>query len=238
MMSTGLDDRGRARWACAAPPRPRLRTSAWARWATWSPASRTPANVRVGDTVTDARKPGRRAAAGLPRGRSPWCSRASSPSTPTDFANLRDALDKLKLNDPAIVYQPETARGPGLRLPHAASSACSIWRWSRSASSASSVWTSSPQPPRWSTGCSSPTKRCSRLTPRRRCPSLRASTTSRSPYLNVKVLVPPDYVGAVMDLHHRPPRHVQEHGLPEPHNRSRCTGRCRSPSSSWTTLTS
>ena len=138
-----------------------------------------PTNVRVGDTVTDARKP---AAEPLPGYREvkPMVFTGIFPIDTEDFENLRDALDKLKLNDPASCTSPRRA-WPWASASARASLACSTWRWSRSASSASSVWTSSPQPPRWSTGCSSPTKRCSRLTPRRRCPSLRASTTSRSP---------------------------------------------------------
>ena len=40
---------------------------------------------------------------------------------------LRDALDKLKLNDAALVYEPETS-APSASASAAASSACSTWR--------------------------------------------------------------------------------------------------------------
>jgi GTP-binding protein LepA len=65
---------------------------------------------------------------------------------PTDgeqYPELRDALDKLHLNDSAFVFEPETRRRSA-SASAAASSACSTWRSSRSASSASTTSTSSP----------------------------------------------------------------------------------------------
>ena len=39
------------------------------------------------------------------------------PSDGQDFNELREALDKLSLNDPSFEFEPETQRRPGLRLP-------------------------------------------------------------------------------------------------------------------------
>ena len=50
------------------------------------------------------------------------------------------------------------------------------------------------------------------------------------PYLKVTVLVPPDFVGAVMELADRAPRDVHGHAVPLGDAPSKCTTRCRCPS--------
>jgi GTP-binding protein LepA len=68
---------------------------------------------KVGDTVTTART-----ARPLTGYRDPnrWSTRAL-PDRRLDYPNLRDALDKLQLNDAALTYEPETsvALGFGFR---------------------------------------------------------------------------------------------------------------------------
>ncbi|NDL56718.1 elongation factor 4 [Phytoactinopolyspora sp. XMNu-373] len=67
---------------------------------------------KVGDTITDAAKP---ASGGLPGYREPKPMVFSGlyPLDGSDYPDLRDALDKLKLNDAALVYEPETSGALG-----------------------------------------------------------------------------------------------------------------------------
>jgi GTP-binding protein LepA len=76
-------------------------------------------NVRecgVGDTFTDRRAPAREPLAGYAPPK-PMVFAGLYPQNANEYDLLRDALDKLKLNDAALVYQPEssTALGFGFR---------------------------------------------------------------------------------------------------------------------------
>jgi GTP-binding protein LepA len=71
---------------------------------------------KVGDTVTSAAKPATEALAGYREPR-PMVFAGLYPIDGSDYPDLRDALDRLKLNDAALVYEPETsvALGFGFR---------------------------------------------------------------------------------------------------------------------------
>ena len=72
---------------------------------------------RVGDTVTNASKPATHDLGGY-RDPKPMVFSGLYPIDGTDYPLLRDALDRLKLNDAALVYEPETsvALGFGFRV--------------------------------------------------------------------------------------------------------------------------
>ncbi|MFC6714224.1 translation elongation factor 4 [Branchiibius cervicis] len=72
---------------------------------------------RVGDTVTNAAKPATEALGGY-QDPKPMVFSGLYPIDGSDYPLLRDALDKLKLNDAALVYEPETsaALGFGFRV--------------------------------------------------------------------------------------------------------------------------
>jgi len=74
------------------------------------------ADAKVGETVTDALRP---AAAAFPgyRDAKPMVFAGLYPIEDTEYEGLRDALEKLRLNDPAFNFEPETslALGYGFR---------------------------------------------------------------------------------------------------------------------------
>ena len=63
---------------------------------------------RVGDTITDSIKPAAQALAGF-RDPKPMVFAGLFPIDGSDYPLLRDALDKLQLNDAALVYEPESS---------------------------------------------------------------------------------------------------------------------------------
>jgi GTP-binding protein LepA len=72
--------------------------------------------ARVGDTITSASKPAKEMLHGY-RHPKPMVYSGLYPIDGSDYPVLRDALDKLQLNDAALVYEPETsvALGFGFR---------------------------------------------------------------------------------------------------------------------------
>src|SRR5215212_5990241 len=67
---------------------------------------------RVGDTVTNASKPATQDLGGY-RDPKPMVFSGLYPIDGSDYPVLREALDKLKLNDAALVYEPETSAALG-----------------------------------------------------------------------------------------------------------------------------
>ncbi|MGI8664525.1 MAG: translation elongation factor 4 [Jatrophihabitans sp.] len=67
---------------------------------------------KVGDTVTDAAKPAKQALGGY-RDPVPMVYSGLFPIDGSDFPLLRDALDRLQLNDAALVYEPESSAALG-----------------------------------------------------------------------------------------------------------------------------
>ncbi|MCR4941456.1 MAG: translation elongation factor 4 [Campylobacter sp.] len=74
-------------------------------------------DLQVGDTITSATNPTKEAISGFERAK-PFVFAGLYPIDTDKFEDLRDALDKLKLNDSSISYEPETsvALGFGFRV--------------------------------------------------------------------------------------------------------------------------
>ena len=67
---------------------------------------------KVGDTVTNSSKPAGQALGGYLEPK-PMVFSGLYPLDGSDYPDLREALDKLKLNDAALVYEPETSAALG-----------------------------------------------------------------------------------------------------------------------------
>jgi len=74
-------------------------------------------DARVGDTVTDALRPAPEPLAGYQEAK-PMVFAGLYPTSGEDYPDLRDALERLQLNDAALTFEPETSRalGFGFRL--------------------------------------------------------------------------------------------------------------------------
>jgi len=77
---------------------------------------RDPREIIIGDTVTDVKNPCSEAFPGY-RTLKPLVFCGIYPVNPADFADLRDAMDKLKLSDASFVFEPESSQsfGTGFR---------------------------------------------------------------------------------------------------------------------------
>jgi GTP-binding protein LepA len=69
-------------------------------------------DAKVGETITDALLPTAEPFPGY-RDAKPMVFAGLYPIEDTDYEALRDALEKLRLNDPAFNYEPETSLAPG-----------------------------------------------------------------------------------------------------------------------------
>jgi GTP-binding protein LepA len=68
--------------------------------------------LRVGDTLTTVRRPATEALPGY-KDVKPMVFAGLFPTDSDDYPELRDALERLKLNDAALVYEPETSQALG-----------------------------------------------------------------------------------------------------------------------------
>ena len=157
-----------------------------------------PLDVRVGDTVTDAAHPADEALPGY-REVKPMVYAGLFPIDTEDFENLRDALDKLRLNDPAVVYTPETsvALGFGFRVGFLGLLHMEVVKERLEREFNLDLIATAPSV---EYNVYLTNREMLEITSPQDMPETSRIDRIEEPYLTVKVLVPPDYVGAVMDL--------------------------------------
>ena len=73
-------------------------------------------DTRVGDTVTDHNRPCKEALPGYKKV-NPMVYCGLYPADGAKYGDLRDALEKLQLNDASLFYEPETSVALGLWIP-------------------------------------------------------------------------------------------------------------------------
>ncbi|MCL2632144.1 MAG: translation elongation factor 4, partial [Coriobacteriia bacterium] len=157
-----------------------------------------PSDVKVGDTVTLAKNGASEPLPGY-REVKPMVYTGLFPVEGDQYNDLRDALDKLLLNDPALVYEPETSHALGfgfrvgfLGLLHMEVVQERLERefdldlLATAPSVEYQIYTTKGE--------------CISIHSPKDMPDPTIIERIEEPYLRATVLVPPEYIGAVMDL--------------------------------------
>jgi GTP-binding protein LepA len=159
---------------------------------------KNPALVKVGDTVSVAGATGVTPLPGY-REIKPMVFTGVFPIDADDYDSLRDALDKLKLNDAALVYQPETsyALGFGFRIGFLGLLHLEVILERLRREFDLDLLATAPSV-EYHVYMTDGTVR--EVHSPQDMPDASAIDHVEEPYLKAKVIIPPDYVGAVMDL--------------------------------------
>jgi GTP-binding protein LepA len=157
-----------------------------------------PSEVKVGDTITWA-KGGVSAALPGYRDVKPMVFTGLFPLESDQYPDLRDALEKLKLNDPALIYEPETshALGFGFRVGFLGLLHMEVVKERLEREFGLDLLATAPSVEYhvYKTDGSMLS-----LHSPQDMPDPAEIEHIEEPYLTAKILIPPDYVGAVMDL--------------------------------------
>jgi GTP-binding protein LepA len=154
--------------------------------------------IDVGDTITSASNPAHVALPGY-RKAVPMVYCGLYPNEGVGYDDLRDALEKLKLNDAALVYEPETsvALGFGFRCGFLGLLHMEIVQERLERNYSLDLIATSPsvgfrvtRTDGDVTTIDNPAK----------LPAMNLIRTIEEPYVKATIIGPPDYVGAIMDL--------------------------------------
>ena len=96
------------------------------------------ADTKIGDTMTLASRPTDSAFPGFQEAK-PMVFSGLYPIDSAQYEDLRDALEKLRLNDSSFFYEPETSAALGFGYRCGSSGSCT-WRSCRHAWNGSSIW--------------------------------------------------------------------------------------------------
>ena len=157
-----------------------------------------PDAVRVGDTLTDAENPTAEPLPGY-REAKPMVFTGLFPVDNKEYENLRDALDKLHVNDPSLTWEPETsvALGFGFRVGFLGLLHMEVVKERLEREFNLSLIATSPSVDYHvykTDGTMVEVRSPQDL------PDVTRIEHIEEPYLNAKVIVPPEFTGAVMQL--------------------------------------
>lgn len=155
-------------------------------------------DARVGDTVTDANNPAAEALPGY-RKATPMVFCGLYPVENSDYDNLRDALEKLQLNDASLVFEPETsvALGFGFRCGFLGLLHMDVIKERLEREYNLTLITTAPNVIYQVFRTNGDVELVDNPS---NFPDLTVIDHVEEPYVNATIIVPKDYVGAVMEL--------------------------------------
>ncbi|MCH4053995.1 MAG: translation elongation factor 4 [Atopobiaceae bacterium] len=157
-----------------------------------------PALVKVGDTITSATRPCAEPCPGYHEAK-PMVFCGLFPVDTKDYEDLRDALEKLRVNDPSLVWDPETsvALGFGFRVGFLGLLHMEVVKERLEREFGLDLIATSPSV-RYHVYKTD--GEMLEITSPKDLPEPTRIERIEEPYLKAKVIVPPDYMGAVMQL--------------------------------------
>ncbi len=155
-------------------------------------------DCRVGDTITSAQEPASEPLPGY-RPPKPMVFAGLYPAEAEDYQNLRDALEKLRLNDAALSFEPESseALGPGFRCGFLGLLHMDIVQERLEREFGLNILITSPSVEYRvidSAGREIPVRTAAQLPPPQRIAEI------REPWMEISIITPERYIGAIMDL--------------------------------------
>ncbi|MGI6658428.1 MAG: translation elongation factor 4 [Dethiobacteraceae bacterium] len=155
-------------------------------------------DTRVGDTITDADRPAADPLPGYQRA-NPMVYCGFYPVDSNDYEDLRDALDKLNLNDAALTFEPETseALGFGFRCGFLGLLHMEIIQERLEREHQLSLITTAPNVVYRVTLKNGRELEIDNPT---RMPKAAETAAIAEPFVSARVITPNDYVGAVMEI--------------------------------------
>lgn len=157
-----------------------------------------PSQVKVGDTITLAQNPCSEPLSGY-RDVKPMVYTGLFPIDGDQYEDLKDALERLALNDPALIYEPETshALGFGFRVGFLGLLHMEVIKERLEREFDLDLLATAPSVEYHVYKTNG--EMLSLHSPQD-LPDAAEITRIEEPYLKAKILIPPDYVGAVMEL--------------------------------------
>lgn len=159
---------------------------------------KTISDVKIGDTLTDSARPVQQALPGY-KDILPMIYSGIYPINPEDYKNLREALEKLKLNDSAISWEPETsdALGFGFRAGFLGLLHMEIVQERLDREFNVDIITTVPNVEYHVYGTDGS---CTKIESPSKLPDASRYDYIEEPYVKAQIFTPKEYVGAMMNL--------------------------------------